>query len=163
MDCGFDFQGAQGPKQIKQDLVGIIFELEVDCGLVFEKCRGSLIRLPERTGIFGAGPLDLNQAAQGDWGGPGGCGGSPKATPVAAARRRWPISAVRASFWTRSGPGGSSWHAQHTWTVGTGLQRLWQCARRWGRIGAVALAGALAFRLRGLGLFANKGCACARC
>jgi hypothetical protein len=44
LDCGFDFQKAQGPKQIKQDLTVITFEPEVDCGLFSGKPRGSLTK-----------------------------------------------------------------------------------------------------------------------
>jgi hypothetical protein len=46
MDGRFNFLGAQGSKQIKQDLTANILELQVDRGLVFEKGRGSLARKP---------------------------------------------------------------------------------------------------------------------
>jgi hypothetical protein len=48
---------------MKQDLTANTFELEMDCGLVFKKRRGSLAKLAGRTGIFGSGRSDLDPTA----------------------------------------------------------------------------------------------------
>jgi hypothetical protein len=44
MDGGFNFQGAQGSKHVKQDLTVNILELQVDRGLISQKGRGSLAK-----------------------------------------------------------------------------------------------------------------------
>jgi hypothetical protein len=88
----------------------------VDCGLVFEKRRGSLAKLASRTGIFGSGCSDLNPTAHnkegrdlissvrpgisrlGVKGRTGRRRGRRSSPPAAASRRRWPDLALRAGI-----------------------------------------------------------------
>jgi hypothetical protein len=44
MDCGFNFQERQGLKRREKDLIVNTFKLQVDCGFIPRKPRGSLAK-----------------------------------------------------------------------------------------------------------------------
>jgi hypothetical protein len=50
MDCGHQIQEVQGVKRKEKDLSAITFELERDGGLIPQKGRGSLTKLPQLKG-----------------------------------------------------------------------------------------------------------------
>jgi hypothetical protein len=79
--------------------------------LIPEKSRESLAKRPGRTSIGERQLLDRDWMVWG-FGLQGGGATAPATNPAAALRWTWLNSAVRARFWTRSAPGGSSRHRE---------------------------------------------------
>jgi hypothetical protein len=146
----------------------------MDCGLNKEKLRGSLTKSPQRTGTRGYRLSDLDLAARtrfvldlisrvGFRSGSSGREGVRAAVGLAGAEllRRGFAGAgrsrgYRGSFGLRFG---AKERARHAWSTGVDsvvLRGAERGARRWGRLGAVELAGMRAFQCFQSGFWAGS-------